>query len=77
MDVEEAALTTDPADKVMHGTFPSSARFQDSEFFQKAIKMVLRCILSAIFTFQDSNFNQVLLMLIVEKQQFLTALLLH
>lgn len=29
--------------------------FQDLDFFQKAIEMVLRYILKVIFTFQDSN----------------------
>ena len=28
------------------GTFQAAARFQDSNIFQKAIKMVLKCILS-------------------------------
>ena len=30
------------------GTFLAIARFKDSDFFQKAIKMVLRCILNVI-----------------------------
>ena len=33
----------------MGGTFQTTARFQDSDSFQKALKMVLRCILSVIF----------------------------
>ena len=41
----------------LDGTFQATARFQDSNSFQKAIKMVLRCIFSVIPTFQDSNFN--------------------
>ena len=31
------------------GTFQTMAGFQDSDFFQKAIKMVLRCIWSESF----------------------------
>ena len=31
---------------LMVGTFQATAGFQDSDVFQKAIKMVLRCILS-------------------------------
>ena len=37
----------------MGGTFPTAAGFQDSDFFQQAIKMMLRCILHVI------NFNPV------------------
>ena len=33
----------------MDGTIQATARFQDSDFFRKAVKMVLRCILSVIF----------------------------
>ena len=39
----------------MGGTFHATARFQDSDFFEKAIKMLLRCILSVIF--QPSGFK--------------------
>ena len=35
------------------------AGFQDLEFLQKAIKMVLRCIWKVILHFQDSSFNPV------------------
>ena len=41
------------------GTFPTTAGFQDSDFFQKAIKMVLRYILSVIFHLSEFNFNLV------------------
>ena len=32
----------------MGGTFPAMAGFEDSDFFEKAIKMVLKCILNVI-----------------------------
>ena len=35
-----------PTDESMGGTFQATARFQDSDSFQKATKMALRCILS-------------------------------
>ena len=41
------------------GTVRCEALFQGSAFFQKAIKMVSRCILSVIFAVRDSNFNPV------------------
>ena len=45
----------------MGGTFQARAWFQDSDAFQKATKMELRCILSVIFsTFHDCNFNPAL-----------------
>ena len=34
--------------QTMGGTVPDKARFQDSDVFQKAIKMVLKCILNVI-----------------------------
>ena len=40
-------------------TFLVTAGFQDSDFCQKPIKLVLRRILSVIVTFQVSNFNPV------------------
>ena len=46
----------------MGGTFQATVGFQDSNLFQKAIKMALRCILPIwvwIITFQDLNFNLV------------------
>ena len=43
----------------MGGTLPATAGFQDLEFLQKAIKMVLRCIWKVILHFQDSSFNPV------------------
>ena len=44
----------------MDGFFHATARFQDSGFFQKAITLLLRCILSVIYiTLQDLNFNPV------------------
>ena len=43
-------------DKIMGGTSQATAGFHDSDFFQKAIKMVLSVI---FFSFQDSNFNPV------------------
>ena len=40
----------------MGGTFQATAGFQDSVFvFQKAIKVVLRCILSVIFRLSEYN----------------------
>ena len=33
---------------LMVGTFQATAGFQDSDIFQKAIKMVFRCVLSVI-----------------------------
>ena len=51
---------------VMGGTFQATAGFQEADIFQRAIKMVLRCILSCDFlTFQDSNFSLVPLMVCV------------
>ena len=42
------------------GPFQATAGFQDLDFFQKATKMVLKCILMKdFFTFQDSNFSPV------------------
>ena len=41
--------------KSMDETFQATAGFQDSDFFHKAVKMVLRCILSMISHLQDSN----------------------
>ena len=56
----------------MGGTFQAIAGFQDSDIFQKAIKMVLRCILGHCFTFQDSNFNPVAPMLIAFRYMLVT-----
>ena len=36
-------------------TFPATARFQDSAFYQTAIKVVLRCILSVVFHLSGSR----------------------
>ena len=51
----------------MDGTFQATAGFQNSDIFQKAVKMAWRCILSVIseFSSQDSNFNQVPPMIVV------------
>ena len=38
----------------MGGTFQATAKFQDSDFFQKAVKMVFRFILSIISGFRLS-----------------------
>ena len=46
----------------MAGTFLARARFQDSDFSQEAIKMVLRCILNVILHFLGFKFNPVLSM---------------
>ena len=46
----------------MDGTFKATAKFQDSDFFQKAIEMALRCILHVNSLFQDLNFNLASLM---------------
>ena len=45
--------------KFMGWTFPAMAGFPDSDLCQKAIKMVLRCILNVILHFQDPDFNPV------------------
>ena len=43
----------------MGGTFLAPARLNDSDIFQKAIRMVLRCIWVWFLIFQDSDFNLV------------------
>ena len=45
--------------KYMGRTFQATDGFQDLDFFQKAMKMVWRCILSVIFYLGDSNLNPV------------------
>ena len=54
------AVVRVPSVICLDGTFPTIARFQDSDFsLRKQFKIVFRCILMWFCTFQDSNFNPV------------------